>query len=256
MSSYAGLACHDVFIDNLKEGCPFCDAILNFQDGKKPSHFDRTVLSTSENGNFFVKSQRGGFLPGSVLIASNRHSLTRISDMTKDEFIEFFNFYEHIKLKVTDAFGEIDYISFENGTVGSDTVKAANERDAEDGGCRLSGGGCLSHFHWHFSPLQKPKIKNTLGFQLPNAAKPISGWSSFFEIMKANPKVIYTLIDYRGQLYFVNRQIYQRRSEWMRLLIASYLQDEGLIEGHYSWRKKPRFENAVETLKLFGIEKQ
>ncbi len=108
--SWASLSCREIFTERSPyiEGCPFCDAISSFKNGSKPSHFDRTVLATSSNGNFFAKSQRGGFLPGSLLIASNRHTLTRISDMTKQEFVEFLNFYESIKNKIFDSLGEVN----------------------------------------------------------------------------------------------------------------------------------------------------
>ncbi len=74
--------------------------------------------------------------------------------------------------------------------------------------------------------------------------------------MKANPDKMYTLIDYKGKLYFVDRSIHQRRSEWMRLHIAMFLKEEGLIDGGFSWRQHPRFDTSVETLRLFDAKVQ
>lgn len=246
----AKLSCRELTENTLSvEGCPFCHAYKSSLEDTKPEHFDKTVILYSRHKRFFLKVQRGGFLPGSVLIASRSHDLTRISDMTEGEFNEFFEFYKIILAHIKETFGVEHTIAFENGTVGSDTVKEASIND-QKGVCRPDGGGCLSHFHWHINTLETKSKKSHKEFMIPPEAKKIESWVHFRSFMFENPSKLYTLIEYNGGLYFVDRSVHKRRSEWIRLLLSFYLKEEGLIERglSYSWRVQPNDDISLETL--------
>jgi diadenosine tetraphosphate (Ap4A) HIT family hydrolase len=258
-SSLANPSCRGIFANRDQTGCPFCESIAAHVRKLKPTNIDRTILASSKNGLFFAIPQRGGFLPGSLLITSKLHRLNRIADMSREEFGEFIDFYESIKQTLFSSLGPVDFVAFENGTIGSNTTAEANFSDIQ-GSCKPSGGGCLSHFHWHISPLQRSAseiemTKSKAEFLLPSEAKETGGWSAFFDLVNKDSKRIYTLIDFGGGLHLVDRTIHQRRSEWMRLQVAMFLAEQGLMTGHYSWRIEARSDVATETVSLFDTIK-
>lgn len=240
-------------------GCPFCSAYRSNINQEPPEHFDKTVIIYSRHRNFFLKVQRGGFLPGSILIVSKTHQLTRISDMNDDLFNEFFEFYKVIAKHIKDTFGISHFIAFENGTVGSNTTEEANLND-QKGVCRPDGGGCLSHFHWHINPLETRFLPSQTSFEIPQEAKKMDSWQHFREFMFNNLSKVYTLIEYEGELYFIDRSVHKRRSEWIRLLISIHLKEEGVFDKSlsYSWRVQQNDDISIQTLtklrRRYGFE--